>query len=83
MKYFSETPLKNFRVDASDHELFEGEAYSNLANTRSCGQFQGTPVINIPNELICALGTVGRYVYLKTGFQYLVITEFEVYQRRK
>ena len=35
--------LYDFVVEASDQELLLGQAYSNLNDVRSCGQFQGIP----------------------------------------
>ena len=79
-----DSTLANFVIDASDQELFLGQEYGSLTNKRSCGQFQGVPVANAPNELLCLPGTVGRYVYMKTWHILpFRITEFEVYPRRE
>ena len=84
--YDSEFPhaLNNFIVEASDQELLLGQAYSNLNDVRSCGQFQGIPLPNALNELLCPRGTVGRYVYIMQKFSYIFgIAEFEVYPSRE
>ena len=76
--------LYDFVVEASDQELLLGQAYSNLNDVRSCGQFQGIPFPDALNELLCPPRTVGRYVYIIQVSAILFgIAEFEVYPRRE
>ena len=78
--------LASFLVDASDQELLQGQEYSSLTSKRSCGQFLGNPAADVPNELLCSPGAVGRYVYMQSfgGHPFwFMIAEFEVYPRRE
>ena len=77
----SEHRMDNFRVDASDQRPLQGQTFKELTNKSPCGRFQGIAVENVPNEVICAIGTVGRYVYVKTKHRLFRIIEFEVYSQ--